>query len=419
MNTYQNKEARKYLVFAAVVLCVMNIVFGVVMYMMGNYYKTTENKAVLSLLAVVSEKYPAADFSELVQALNSGEDFKADKKDELMEKLNKYGIDSSVYFIEKTKSVHSLAVVAGFGIFLVTDIIFIVIFVFYLRERQKKLFMLEYYMKRISRGDYSLDLSDNSEDELSSLKNELYKLTIMLKEQAEVAVARKAALAESVSDISHQLKNPLTSVRILLDNINENPEMDEAVKKKFIKEISKQVNQMSWLTISMLKLSRLDAGVVEFDIKEISVDRMINETIEMLEVIAELRSVEVKYSAAEGAVVMGDYNWMREALYNILKNAIEHSPVGEKVLIDVRQNSVYISVTVTNKGETLTEKQQRQIFERYYSEAKSDDNSIGIGLSLAKAILERQGGRLTVQSEEGETTFELKFNFHCVTEMSF
>ena len=255
MNTYQNKEAKKYLVGMAVCSFMAILVFVLVMCILTERWKTAENRAILSMLEAVYEQYPEADLAQFIQALNNatindavlnngtssndasnnaavndsvGQD---DDKEQtvIKEELAKYGIDNSIYYIKEMQSAHRLAIYAGMGLFLIAEILIVSIFVFYLKKRQRELFLLENYMERISDGDYNLDLSDNSEDELSSLKNHLYKLTIMLKEQARIAGDRKAALAESVSDISHQLKTPLTSAQILLDNINDNPDMNENI----------------------------------------------------------------------------------------------------------------------------------------------------------------------------------------------
>lgn len=410
MNTYQNKEAKKYIAAMAIGSCIIMIGFIIMMSFFDSWWKKRENQAVLSMLEVVVEQYPQADLAELVRALNYNKEVSDKEQADLKAELEKYGIDNSIYYMKEMQSAHRLAILAGVGLFLMIGFILILIFVLYLKKRQRELFYLENYMDRISDGDYNLDLSDNSEDELSSLKNHMYKLTIMLKEQARIAGDRKVALAESVSDISHQLKTPLTSAQILLDNIMENPDMDKVTKDKFIKEIGKQVTGMRWMIIAMLKLSRLDAGVVNFERAEIVLDQMICQAIENLEIMAELKEVTVKYKSPDKAIVMiGDYNWNREALQNILKNAIEHSESGESVEIQLQQNDVYTSITVTNKGEPLTQKQQQQIFERYYSEGKFEENSIGIGLPLAKAILEKQGAYLSVLSKNGCNSFIIKY----------
>ena len=284
-------------------------------------------------------------------------------------------------------------------------------------------------MDKISRGNYELEINDNSEDELSSLKNSLYKIMVYMKEQADSARIKKVMLAQSVSDISHQLKTPLTSTQVLLDNLNDNPDMDYATRKKFIYEALNQVNGMSWMIVTMLKLSRIDAGVVEFNNENISINKIVEEAVGNLEVIAEIKAVSIDiyvhnsntdniHKGSDNKAnklnksdiyIKGDYNWNREALQNIIKNAIEHSNDKGTVKINITDNDVYTAVYITNRGDKLSDQRQKQIFERYYSEAKYEDNSMGIGLPLAKAVIEKQGGYISVESDDEKTTFIVKY----------
>ena len=311
----------------------------------------------------------------------------------------------------------------------VMSVLFIICFYIYLRRRKNAIVQLQDYMDKISRGNYELEINDNSEDELSSLKNSLYKIMVYMKEQADSARIKKVMLAQSVSDISHQLKTPLTSTQILLDNLNDNPDMEYATRKKFIYEALNQVNGMSWMIVTMLKLSRIDAGVVEFNNENISINKIVEEAVGNLEVIAEIKAVSIDIYVHNSNTdnihkgsdnkenklnksdicIKGDYNWNREALQNIIKNAIEHSRHKGTVKINITDNDVYTAVYITNRGDKLSDQRQKQIFERYYSEAKYEDNSMGIGLPLAKAVIEKQGGYISVESDDEETVFIVKY----------
>ena len=311
----------------------------------------------------------------------------------------------------------------------VMSVLFIICFYIYLRRRKNAIVQLQDYMDKISRGNYELEINDNSEDELSSLKNSLYKIMVYMKEQADSARIKKVMLAQSVSDISHQLKTPLTSTQILLDNLNDNPDMEYDTRKKFIYEALNQVNGMSWMIVTMLKLSRIDAGVVEFNNENISINKIVEEAVGNLEVIAEIKAVSIDIYVHNSNTdnihkgsdnkenklnksdiyINGDYNWNREALQNIIKNAIEHSRHKGTVKINITDNDVYTAVYITNRGDKLSDQRQKQIFERYYSEAKYEDNSMGIGLPLAKAVIEKQGGYISVESDDEKTTFIVKY----------
>lgn len=275
---------------------------------------------------------------------------------------------------------------------------------YYLHGRQRQIDGLAEYVRRVQRGNYSLELNTNGTDELSGLKNELYKVTVTLRESAERARSQKKALSDSVSDISHQLKTPLASVMILLDNLTDSPDMEEQTRRKFLGEITGQLSRVSWLAAVMLKLSRLDAGVVEFARQRLDIGRLLEQVTERLAILAEWKQVSLKLHVEPGIFLTGDEGWLAEALSNIVKNAVEHSPAGAFVVLAAEDNAVYTAVSVRDFGQGMTEEEQKHIFRRFYRSPYAGEDSAGIGLSLAKEIIERQNGYLTVDSKPGEGT---------------
>ena len=420
MGTYKNKQAVKSLLLTGVVLVV-----GVVVYMSWigwytNKYKNMENTYIRCIIENVISQYPDFDMEEVAIILNKSysELESSTTSEEFDSILRKNGITDNTFYIKDMSDIRNVNIIVSTSIIGVMSVLFIICFCMYLRRRKKDIFELQDYMDKISRGNYELEINDNSEDELSSLKNSLYKIMVYMKEQADSARIKKVMLAQSVSDISHQLKTPLTSTQVLLDNLNDNPDMDYSTRKKFIYEALNQVNGMSWMIVTMLKLSRIDAGVVEFNNENISINKIIEEAVGNLEVIAEIKNVNIeKYIDNHNEnklnksdiYINGDYNWNREALQNIIKNAIEHSNDKGTVKINITDNDVYTAVYITNRGDKLSDQRQKQIFERYYSEAKYEDNSMGIGLPLAKAVIEKQGGYISVKSDDEETVFIVKY----------
>ncbi len=420
MGAYKNKQAVKSLLLTGVVLVV-----GVVVYMswIGWYthkYKNIENTYIRCIMENVISQYPDFDMEEVAIILNKsyGELESSTTSEEFYSILRKNGITDNTFYIKDMSDIRNVNIIVSTLIIGVMSVLFIICFYIYLRRRKNAIVQLQDYMDKISRGNYELEINDNSEDELSSLKNSLYKIMVYMKEQADSARIKKVMLAQSVSDISHQLKTPLTSTQILLDNLNDNPDMEYATRKKFIYEALNQVNGMSWMIVTMLKLSRIDAGVVEFNNETISINKIIEEAVSNLEVIAEIKNVNIEkyidnYNENKlnksDIYINGDYNWNREALQNIIKNAIEHSNDKGTVKINITDNDVYTAVYITNRGDKLSEQRQKQIFERYYSEAKYEDNSMGIGLPLAKAVIEKQGGYISVESDDEETVFIVKY----------
>ena len=420
MGAYKNKQAVKSLLLTGVVLVV-----GVVVYMSWiswytHKYKNIENTYIRCIMENVISQYPDFDMEEVAIILNKSysELESSTTSEEFDSILRKNGITDNTFYIKDMSDIRNVNIIVSTLIIGVMSVLFIICFYIYLRRRKNAIVQLQDYMDKISRGNYELEINDNSEDELSSLKNSLYKIMVYMKEQADSARIKKVMLAQSVSDISQQLKTPLTSTQILLDNLNDNPDMEYATRKKFIYEALNQVNGMSWMIVTMLKLSRIDAGVVEFNNENISINKIIEEAVGNLEVIAEIKNVNIeKYIDNHNEnklnksdiYINGDYNWNREALQNIIKNAIEHSNDKGTVKINITDNDVYTAVYITNRGDKLSDQRQKQIFERYYSEAKYEDNSMGIGLPLAKAVIEKQGGYISVKSDDEETVFIVKY----------
>lgn len=420
MGAYKNKQAVKSLLLIGVVLVVSVVTYISWISWYTHKYKNMENTYIRCIMENVINQYPDLDMEEIAIILNKSysELESSTTSEEFDSILRKNGITDNTFYIKDMSDIRNVNIIVSTSIIGVMSVLFIICFCMYLRRRKKDIFELQDYMDKISRGNYELEINDNSEDELSSLKNSLYKIMVYMKEQADSARIKKVMLAQSVSDISHQLKTPLTSTQVLLDNLNDNPDMDYSTRKKFIYEALNQVNGMSWMIVSMLKLSRIDAGVVEFNNENISINKIIEEAVGNLEVIAEIKNVNIEKNIdnrnedelnKSDIYIKGDYNWNREALQNIIKNAIEHSNDKGTVKINITDNDVYTAVYITNRGEKLSDKQQKQIFEHYYSEAKYEDNSMGIGLPLAKAVIEKQGGYISVESDDEETVFIVKY----------
>ncbi len=403
MKLLENKEVKKLLIICSAVIICFTIFMAVRTKNQIDLYKDSVNTAIANIIGTIKNKYPNIDDEEIIAILNDSDNSNYGK-----EILEKYGIDEQSYAIVSMKSEAKTMIITNCIILVSTNLIFLMIFICYLKYRQRKIERLTKYIQKLSNKEYSLDIEENSEDELNNLKNELYKITVMLKETANNSIAQKEFLSSSVSDISHQLKTPLTSISILLDNLNESRDMDENTKKAFLLEISKQIKDMNFLIISLLQLSRLDAEVVEFTNDKISMKKMLEDIKNNLDIIAEIRNVDLKINDADEVFIYGDYNWNKEAIQNIVKNAIEHARTN--VNVSISQNSVYTKIEIEDDGEGIDEKDIKHIFERFYKAKNSSENSIGIGLALAKNIIEKQNGYITVDSKIGVgTKFIVKY----------
>ena len=217
-------------------------------------------------------------------------------------------------------------------------------------------------------------------------------------------------ISDAVSNISHQLKTPLTSMSIMIDNIQNDSTMSEATRKDFLKEISKQIEWINFLVISLLKLARFDAGVINLRKDKINVKDLLNKVKDNLDITAELQEVEISIDKDNDVFFIGDFNWQVEALTNIVKNSLEHSTTNQKVNIDYEDNNFYTKITIKDNGKGMNKSDLKNIFKRFYKGQNASETSIGIGLSLAKTIIEKGDGYITCESKENKgTTFTIKY----------
>lgn len=400
----QDKNLRKHMIGIVLAVAVGVLLANITV---GYFLKQIErqnNEALAVLLGNVKLQYPDIAEEEWIAMLNNAEGYAEGRA-----LLERYGIFAGDFTFAADRAVRGKMLLCLDGILCVTCIGTAVIFLRYLLVRRGRIEQLKEYVCEVEQGKYVLDITENEEDELSVLKNELYKITVMLKESAELQKRQKNALANSLADISHQLKTPLTSVMVLLDNLSESSHMEEQTRRRFLAEITRQLENINWLVAALLKLSRLDAGVVEFERKQVNVDALLTTVTENIKPAAERKQVRIKREGEKGAVLSGDYRWLTEAVTNIVKNAIEHSFTDSEIEIWVKDNAVYTAIGIRDFGEGVEEADQKRIFERFYRSRYAKEDSVGIGLSLAKEIIERQQGYLTVETREQGTLFQIKF----------
>lgn len=290
---------------------------------------------------------------------------------------------------------------------LFTFIVMITISLIFTKWRYKQIENLSQYLKRIAGGEYSLDIRDNDEGELSILKSEIYKVTVTLSEQAELLKKDQAFLTNSLSDISHQLKTPLTSMFVMTDLISDtNLPPDKRIE--FTKNIKSQLERLQWLVHSLLKLSKIDAGAIEFKKDRVNISQLIRKATEHLLIPMELKEQTLQVSGDEHICFIGDFNWSSEALTNIIKNCHEHTPYGGKILINFSETAVYTMIIISDTGEGIAQYDLPYIFNRFYKGKNAKSESIGIGLAMSKSILENQGAIIEAVSEKKGTRFIIK-----------
>ena len=265
---------------------------------------------------------------------------------------------------------------------------------------------LDYRTSRI----YDLRLAENQEGEFSLLTNELYKITVALREAADQNRLARQELETALADISHQLRTPLTSLQIMVDNIYDDPEMPAATRQEFLRTISRQTEAMSSLVTTLLNLAKFDSKSIKLHRTKFPIAALLSEVQQNLAVLADIAEVKLEISGDLTTEVSLDLRWQSEALTNIVKNCIEHSPIGSVVEIAVKQNPLFLRLIISDHGEGISPQDLHHIFERFYKSQNAKSSSIGIGLSLAKAIIESDQGQIAVRSVEGQgTTFTVTY----------
>lgn len=397
-------ELKKMCITSCIVIIIFLITFSILIYKQYKTYTYNFNQKIAGIIDNVLEKYPDIEKREIVEILNS-----SDKTNN--EILREYGIelDKDSVILENYTDFQKFIII-DINTLIVFILILSIIFFKYNQSESKKINEITKYIEEINRGNYRLNIEENTEDELSILKNELYKITVMLKEVAENSQKDKTTLKDSLSDISHQIKTPITSILIMLDNILSDENMPEDIKKDFIKDIKREIINIKFLVESILKLSKIDSNSIKFIKKEVFIKDIINEAVKNVSMLSELKNIEIIVSGDDSIKTICDLKWQVEAITNILKNCIEHSYENRKIYINYNQNNMYTELKIEDNGTGIDAKDLPHIFERFYKGKNSSSDSVGIGLALSKSIIESNNGYIQVDSKLNKgTTFIIKY----------
>lgn len=265
-------------------------------------------------------------------------------------------------------------------------------------RRYEKISSLSQDIDRLLHGEESIRFDDYAEGELAVLGNEISKMTLRLLEQSEQLRKDKKYLADSLADISHQLKTPLTSLEVLNAALSQEG-IDEEQRSVLLQEQLSLLSRMEWLIAVLLKLSRLDAGTIEFEEKTFSVGELVRQAAAAFDVTLDLKNITMNLSDLPEIQLCGDIKWLAEALSNVIKNCIESTPPGGQIKISAEENAMYVKLYIMDNGSGIPKEDIPHLFERFYRGKNSDQNGVGIGLSLAKTIITQQNGTITVENQ--------------------
>ena len=284
------------------------------------------------------------------------------------------------------------------------------LFVFFTAKRYRRIRKMSQCIDALLHGDKSLHFPDYQEGELSILKVEIDKMVLRLQEQSEHLQREKGHLAASMADISHQLRTPMTSLRLVLTLLSE-PELAAGKRTELLRQMSMLLNRIDWLIEALLKVSRLDAGTVEFKLQPAAVSQIVRAAAGPLEIPMELRGQRLHFREQTGRETFWvDTAWTVEAVANILKNCMEHTPEGGEILVSASQNAIYTELIIQDNGPGFAPEDIPHLFERFYKGKNSSQQSVGIGLALARMILVRENASVKAENApEGGARFVLHF----------
>lgn len=280
--------------------------------------------------------------------------------------------------------------------------------------RYREIEKLSVYLREISSGNDTLDVRDNQEGELSILKNDIYKVTRMLSEHRSLLQRDKLQLTDAISDISHQLKTPLTSLTVMADLLSA-PDLPPAKRTEFTHHIRIQLERIDWLVSSLLKLSKMDAKTIPFKKDRIPMKSLIQKALEPVMIPMDIKGQTISIAGDDDVSFVGDFNWTAEAVINILKNGVEHTPEGGAIAITFSENALFTELVIADNGKGIPKEDLPYIFKRFYKGKNAGEGSIGIGLAMAHSIIASQNGLIDVTSDsEKGTQFRIKFYKHVI-----
>lgn len=384
---------KKYRLIGPLLAIIIMLICLLSINLIKNSYKNEASISINNILAGLREKNPEIDDSYLLNLARKEKDID----------LTKYGIYESKDLLEYRKSE---ALTKKLGVFLSFFTLSALSLYFYLLKKniQNNLNMIISDLENINKGLYDIRIN-NGEEEFAKLQNEMFKITVKLKEEAENANFSKNQLKKSLEDISHQVKTPIASINLLLENMQD-PEISQKEKKELLTYVQIEVDAITNLVLMLLDLALLDSGTVQFNFKEIKLDDLLDECIEILEPIRKEKAILIHKEVGDISYI-GDRKWEKELYLNLIKNALEYSN-GKHVNIHAKNTPSYLEVCLENETDYIDDSIKEKLFERFYK-FSSKDNNYGIGLNLCKMIVEANNGKIRLETEGDLAKFIVRY----------
>lgn len=303
-----------------------------------------------------------------------------------------------IYFFSPIASLLSVAM------FLTLNVCFLV----FTKRRYNRINHLTQTIDKILHGNDKIDIKSFGEGEVAILESDVQKMLTRLRDQKDILEKERIFLADSIADISHQLRTPLTSINLILSLIQSNDTNWEK-QRELLRELSSLISKIEYLVSVLLKISKLDAGTIQFEMKKTNLLSLINKASEPLMIAMDIKNQRLIIDV-DDINFNCDFHWSLEAFGNILKNCTEHTPEGGFITVKAKDTPIFTEIIITDTGCGFNEDDIPHIFERFYKGSNSSKESFGIGLNLAKIIIDGQNGTIKAQNtQNGSAEFVIRF----------
>ncbi len=415
MNTKQKRNL--YICIATICIIIILLIIFTIYYIQQNY-KESLYTYTNQVIAKIVEKYPDQE-EEIIKEIflndtsseNVNIDSNSSNKDNMdnmdnsdnfqntEDILSKYGFDAETIDIENrnfeiiTKLIFMFSIIFAIGILGI-----VLVYTIYIRKQNQKLKNLDNYCKEILKGNYLLDLKEEDESDFSKLKNDIYDMTVMLKEKNGLLEKNNKDIEKLIADISHQLKTPLTSLNLINDILY--TDLPEEKKIEFLDSSQKELEKINWLIKTVLNIAKLDSKTLILDKKNENAYHLCLEVKNNFKAMCEIHHANIEIISNKEETINCDKKWTIEAMNNIVKNAIEHG--AKTITIQLEENTMYTKVSIKDDGEGIDKEDLGHIFDRFYKAKNSKESSLGIGLAFCKSIIRNQNGDIRVKSSKKE-----------------
>ena len=280
-----------------------------------------------------------------------------------------------------------------------------------LRQKRAVRLLSEQITRTLDSSDYDTIgyFQKYTEGELAVLESQIGKLVNRLREQAQGLKDDKILLKNARADMSHQLKTPMTSLHLIVSLLADDG-LSQEQRVGYVEHGTQLLNHIDWIVATLLKLSRLDAGAVQFTKARVDFSRLAEDVVRKIEIPMELKNQQLIQSVQESSGFEGDFRWTAEAVLNILKNCVEHTPENHRLYLNMTENEIYSEIVIEDEGPGIRPEDRRKIFERFYRGEDTAEDSVGIGLALSAALIGQQNGTVKAENRsEGGARFVIRF----------